>query len=105
MIAMRRPMAWLGLLFLVGCPFRSEEPSAQQPKTPRGADREAQGRPVEPTTPLKAAQEAFAELGARFGAGTDAGTKEMLHVFSMPPRTTDAELKMCGRAGRPGIAV
>ena len=42
---------------------------------------------------LQETQKAFAELGACYWAETDARTKQQRHVFSMPMRTTDADLK------------
>ena len=52
---------------------------------------QAQNRPTEPTAhQLKAAQTAFAKLGASYEAFTNSRTKETVHVFLLPENTTDA---------------
>ena len=50
--------------------------------------------PNEPTPEqLKEVQEAFARLGAEYRAETDSKTKQVKHIFAMPLKTTDADLK------------
>lgn len=67
-----------GLLLLVGCQDRPDEPTAQQLKAARQ---------------LKAAKEAFAKLGAVYQETTSPRTKETIHRFHFPQTTTDADLK------------
>ena len=88
MSAMRRSMALVGVLLLAGCQDDPPaEPAAKQPKVPPKVF-------AEPTAEqLKAAQEAFAKIGARYEAGTNPLTKKTVHVFRMSRDTTDAELK------------
>jgi len=77
MIAMRRSVACVGLLLLIGCQDPSADPTAQQPTAQQ----------------LKAAQDAFAMLGASHKAFTNPHTKKTFHIFFMPRDTTDADLK------------
>ena len=49
---------------------------------------------VEPTAEqLEAARKAFAARGAKYSTFLHPLTKKAMHVFSMPPKTTDADLK------------
>ena len=76
MSAMRRSMAWLGLLLLVG------------------QELQAQDLPAKPTAQqLKAAKEAFAKIGVGYTGMGNPLTEETDRVFYLQEGMTDAVLK------------
>jgi hypothetical protein len=78
----------LGILALTIC--SSSVIAAPAPKNSEPLD----PKPAEPTAEqLQAAKEAYGKQGAKYSCDTDPQTKQRFHQFSMPPKTTDAELK------------